>query len=113
MTDTRIAVVHKHPGMEPKLVVVDNELHALQTLVDGYIETACHFMGANGSIFAVFCDEEGRIKGKKNNIFYPYGIGWWKAIAGDVFIAKVDGEEFADMTEEDAGYCFSWLEDQP
>lgn len=113
MKDKRITVVHKHPGMEPKLVVVDNELHALQTLVDGYIEIACHFIGGNGSMFAVVCDEEGRLKGKLNNIFYPYAIGLWQCIAGDVFITKVKGEEFVDMSEEDVQYVHSWLEDQP
>lgn len=113
MKDKRITVVHKHPGKEPKLVVVDNELRALQTLVDGYIEIACRFIGANGSMFAVVCDEEGRLKGKLNNIFYPYAVGLWQCIAGDVFITKVKGEEFIDMTEEDVQYVHSWLEDQP
>ena len=112
MTDTRIAVVHKHPGMEPKLVVVDNELHALQTLVDGYIEIACYFYGANGSKFAVVVDEEGMLKNKPNNILYPYMIGLWKALAGDVFIVRIEGEEFVDMDSEDLAYCFSWMKEQ-
>lgn len=112
MKDTRITVVRKQPGIAPKLAVVDNELHTLQGLVDGYIEIACYFLGANGSMFAVVCDEEGRLKGKLYNIFYPWAVGMWECIAGDVFITKVKGEEFIDMTEEDAGYCFSWLEDQ-
>lgn len=112
MKDTRITVVRKQPGIAPKLAVVDNELHTLQGLVDGYIEIACYFHGANGSKFVAVCDEDGMLKGKDSNILYPYMIGIWKALVGDVFITKVEGEEFVDMTEEDAGYCFSWLEDQ-
>ena len=108
MKDKRITVVHKHPGKEPKLVVVDNELHALQTLVDGYIEIGAYISKGLGDALVIVCDEEGKLKGKVPNVLVDH-FTWMDNLVGPVFGAKISEEDFVDLTDEEAEYLMYWL----
>ena len=108
MKDKRITVVYKHPGKEPKLVVVDNELHALQTLVDGYIEIGAYVSKGLGDALVIVCDEEGKLKGKEPNVLVDHGL-WMDYMVGPVFGAKISEEDFVDLTAEEAEYLMTWL----
>jgi hypothetical protein len=71
---------------------VSNEFQNLRRFVGGHIETlTLHFPEGD---FVVICDDEGRIKGKQQSAF----IGGFD-FCGDILIAGVDGEEFADIPE--------------
>lgn len=110
MKDTRITVVHKHPGMEPKLVVVDNELHALQALVDGYIEIGAYLCHTASDALVVICNEEGKLRGLDINVLVDRGYGI-DALVGPVFGAKLHDAEFADLTEDEAQLLISWMQE--
>lgn len=69
---------------------VSTEPSNLKRFGGGHIETMTfHFPEGD---FAVICDEEGRLKGKQQSAF----IGGFD-FCGDILIAGVDGEEFADI----------------
>ena len=58
MKEERITVIYKQPGVKAKLQVIDNTLESFQTLVNGYIETACRL---SPDLF-VICNEEGKLR---------------------------------------------------
>ena len=101
----RITIVVKHPGQEPKMVVVDNELDVFQGIVDGNIEIA----GYIDTNMMVICNEEGKLRGMQPNIWIHRRWHEVDTIVGTVFAVKYDGEEFVDMTEDDAIFAMSWL----
>ena len=101
----RITIVVKHPKQEPKMVVVDNELDVLQGIVDGYIEIA----GYIDTDTLVICNEEGKLRDLEPNIWMHRRYYEVDTIVGTVFAVKFDGEEFVDMTEDDAIIAMSWL----
>ena len=82
-----ISVLIKRPGEIPRHVNVSNSLEALQKNVGGYIETVRY-----ASDCVIICDEEGRLKGKPHNCFIA-----GHDFVGEIIIAGVDGEEFADL----------------
>ena len=67
-------------------IVVPNDLHVLQQLVDGYIET-----GTFASDAGVICNEEGRLKDLEHNCKYC-GVDF----VGTILIVGIDGDEFTD-----------------
>ena len=67
-------------------VVVPNDLHTLQELVGGYIETV-----TVAEDVCVICNEEGRLHGLDFNCVYD-GVGF----VGTILLVGVDGEEFTD-----------------
>lgn len=89
----KIRVIAVRPDRpEGYITNVSNELPNLQRFVGGHIETlTLHFPEGD---FVVICDDEGRIKGKQQSAF----IGGFD-FCGDILIAGVDGEEFADIPE--------------
>ena len=80
----------KRPGEAWEAIKVDNELKPLQQEVGGYLES---FTFAENA--CVLCDEEGRVKGKPYNATVC-GVPF----VGTILIVGVDGEEFADLTEQ-------------
>ena len=77
----------KNPGDEGfRQIVVPNDLHTLQQLVDGYIETVTFASDA-----CVICNEEGRLKGLEHNCTF-LGIDF----VGTILIVGVDEADFTD-----------------
>ena len=71
-------------------IEVENELKPLQQEVGGYLES---FTFAEDA--CVLCDEEGRMKRKPYNTTVC-GVSF----VGTILIVGVDGEDFADLTEQ-------------
>ena len=84
---SKIGVLIKEPGRNPRHVNISNTLENLQKTVGGYIETVTFC-----SDLVVICDEEGRLKGKE---FCCEIVG--VSFVGTVILCGVDGEEFADL----------------
>ena len=89
--NNQIRVLFCRVGKPAKIRAVDNELHALQTMVDGYIETVTMPDGA-----ILVCNEEGLLM----------GLPWNRKVCGvdvvgDFFITKADDEgNFIDLPED-------------
>ena len=67
-------------------IVIPNNLHTLQQLVGGYIETVTM---PNGAV--VICNDEGRINDSKYNCMFE-GVDFF----GTILLVGADGEEFTD-----------------
>lgn len=108
MKEERITVVYKQPGVKAKLQVIDNTLESFQTLVNGYIETACRL---SPDLF-VICNEEGKLRHMEPNLYFLRN-GWViDEIVGPVVISKLGDEgDFVDMTPEECVRAGRWLED--
>lgn len=79
---------------------VSNSLENLQRFVGGYIETWSPF-----SNWTVICNEEGRLNG------LPYNCTiMGQDFYGDILIAGVDGDEFADIPFPDVNILRGLLE---
>ena len=77
----------KNPGDEQfRQIVILNDLHLLQQLVGGYIETVTISTDA-----CVICNEEGRIQGMPHNCSFC-GIDF----VGPILIVGTDGDDFTD-----------------
>ena len=83
-------VIYKAPGEVPRTMVVPNDLHTLQELVGGYIETFTIFQDVT-----IVCNEEGRLRGMDYNCEL-FGIDF----VGPVLIVGVKGDEFCDLDED-------------
>ena len=80
-------ILIKNPSDEGfRQIVVPNDLHVLQQLVDGYIETVTFASDA-----CVICNEDGRIKELEHNCYFC-GIGF----VGTILIVGIDGDDFCD-----------------
>ena len=75
-------------------VDIDNTLEALQTAVDGYIETVP--LVADKAVMIV--NEEGLLRGMSYNAFATLIAA--RNIVGPALIVGVDGEEFTDIPTE-------------
>lgn len=84
-----ISVLAKEPGKPFIRLTCRNTLKELQSLVCGPIETVTIASDA-----VVICNEEGRLKDLPFNCEIC-GIGF----VGNILIAGVDGDEFADVPE--------------
>lgn len=82
--------LRKNPGEAWEAIEVENGLKPLQDAVGGYLES---FTFAEDA--CVLCDEEGRLKGKPYNVTVC-GVPF----VGTILIVGVDGENFADLTEQ-------------
>ena len=83
----KIFVLVKRPGELPRHVWISNNLESLQRYVGGYIETV-----TLATDLVVICNEEGRLKGLEHNCSIC-GV----VFVGDIIMAGIDGEEFADL----------------
>jgi hypothetical protein len=86
-------VLVKEPGKDPRSMEIVNELDALQDLVGGYIEP---IRMADGLVMIV--NEEGKLHGLEPNFFVA---ALNDMILGPAVFCGEDGEEFADINEED------------
>lgn len=80
-------VFFKEPGKAIRQMQIPNELHVLQKVIGGYIEsvTLC-------TDLVVLCDEDGRLKGLPYNCEFC-GIQF----CGPIVFVGVDGDEFCDV----------------
>ena len=83
-------------GKPARLMEIENELEPMQELVGGYIETVTISGG-----YVIVCDEDGKWKSKKPNAYICTSSGILDILVGDFFVCKVDGCEFASISEED------------
>lgn len=98
---SRIAVLIKEPGQKPRPFNIENELETLQYIVDGYIEVV-----QLGCDILAIVDEDGKLKGKAENFWLPYG----DCLVGTIIFCSLDGEEFAGLSEDQAGLVHGWCE---
>lgn len=88
METVKIKVIVKRPDEKSGHVTwMSNSLKALQTAVDGYIETV---RVAPGTV--VICNEEGRLRCMEPNVNFC-GVDFY----GTIVVAGEKGEEFADV----------------
>ncbi len=92
--------VYKQPGHVPEIIDLDNELVPIQGFIGGYIET----VPLDGD-FLLICNEEGKLLGLEPNIFLISGTyveEIVEEIVGPILVVKNNGEEFGELTEEEA-----------
>lgn len=99
----------KKPGRYPELITIEAEdtLSALQTAVEGYIETV-----PITSKLVLVADEEGKLKGKEPNIALE-SRGWvYDVCVGTLAVVGItdDGEEFRELTKQETTYAKNWLD---
>lgn len=87
----RVVMCPADPDRKPYITNISNSLENMQRTVGGYIESVS-FLGIDEGEYAVICDEEGRLKGYHPNCEIA-GVDF----VGDVFVARVDGDELADV----------------
>ena len=91
-----IKIVVVEPNKSPYVTEIENELHALQNIVDGYIET----IPARSDIILV-CNEEGKLIG------LPYNRTiHGEPIVGTFFLTTSNEEcDFISLTDEQVEWC--------
>lgn len=94
----QIRVVVAEPGKDPRVVMIEDTLEALQALVGGMIE-AVRDRPLNAIGAHLYVNEEGLLQGLAPNR-YTVGGG---VLVGPIVVSKVDhaGEEIG-LTEEEA-----------
>ena len=91
-------VVLKEPSKGPRIVIVPNDLHAMQELVDGYIETV-----RLSTEHIVVCNEMGRLLELEPNTF---------GICGTFFVCGDAGEEFRGLELDEAKTIMSLISER-
>lgn len=91
-------VLKIEPGKHPEVTEIDNELHALQEAVGGYIECAYPWNDAT----CIICNEEGVILNLPlNRRIYNDDGDLCCIIAGTFLIAGTTDEDFRSLTNEE------------
>ena len=94
--------VFKAPGERAHAMVVPNDLHTIQDLVGGYIETVTIPVTSrigNEKGLIIICDEEGKLKeGVQPNFWCLTACD---EIYGPVLVVGADGEDFGSLTDHD------------
>lgn len=89
-------VIYFEVGEEPRTLEVENKLEDLQELVGGWLEA---FPLMDGLL--LICNEEGKLIGLPLNRVMD-----GEPIAGNFFLCRSDGEDFASVTDDDIEkYC--------
>lgn len=92
-------VVIVEPGEDARIADIDNELHALQEAVGGYIETVRPFRER----VCMIINEEGKLNGMRRCRVIIDGHGRIvDFIFGPIILCGVDEEDFCGLTEEQA-----------
>ena len=90
----------------PELIDIENGLEAMQSEVDGYIETVT-FPSVNA---VLVCNEEGKVKNYPMNAVITNGDMILHTIHGDFFICSFEGNVFTDVTAEAALWAIKHIE---
>ena len=80
----------------PELIEIENGLEAMQSEVDGYIETVT-FPSVN---VVLVCNEEGKVKNYPMNAMIEDGTMIRHIIHGDFFVCSFEGDVFSDVAAE-------------
>ena len=80
----QIRIVYCPADKPPCRMWIDNTLEAMQKLVGGYIEAVTR------GDYAIICNEEGRLKGLKQNRSRPDFVG-------DIFFVGVNDDKFESL----------------
>lgn len=88
-------VLLKQPGLPAEVIDVPNELHALQDLVNGHIET----IKVTRRSYCIV-NEEGLLRHMLPN-FWLYG----ELIVGPAVFVGVKGDGFRDITDDEIAQC--------
>lgn len=83
-------IVVKRPAEKPEVQEIENELHAMQEIVGGYIEC----VNIIDNILCV-CNEEGKLMRLPPNFVFNGDM-----IVGDVFFCAAGDEDFESLTDE-------------
>lgn len=95
--------VYKCPGQAPAVIEVENDLKALQGLVEGYIEVvrfaiqAAASAGGETTYVALIVNEEGLLNGMRFNCNF-IGTQYF----GPMVFVGVDGEDFRGLSDMEA-----------
>lgn len=91
-----LRVLYIQPDKQPKEMLIDNELGAMQALVGGFIEVVHTVSGA-----LIVCNEEGRINGMKPNrvVLTTASTAPVTEVFGPFFICMDGGEEFESLPD--------------
>lgn len=90
-------IVVKKVGQQPEIKEIENELHAIQEIVGGYIEC----VGFPNNILCVL-NEEGKLKRLQPNFIYNSDI-----IVGDVFFCAAGEEDFESLNDEQVEFIMN------
>lgn len=89
----KIKVMIKEPYKAPYEAEIENTLEEFQRIVGGYIETVPLF---EHSRYTLICNEEGKIKGLKPNVFWGEDVKCGTVIAVG---SSGSSESFCDLPE--------------
>lgn len=105
MKNNKITVLLVEPGKFPRTVHIDNDLHTMQRIVNGYIE---QYMPFDDDV-AIICDEDGKINGEElNRAIYANDASGEKTpdmvdiIAGTFLLAYApfESEKFCSLPDD-------------
>lgn len=93
---SKIEIVLKNVGEEPKLIEIESNIDEFQKIVEGYVEA----IRITDDGLYMFCNEEGRIFGLKRNFsFIKHPIR--DDILGNVFFARNTNAETSSVKKSD------------
>lgn len=90
-------VVIKMPGEDPEIRDINNDLETFQSLVQGYVEHVTMYDHGDPASYGLLINEEGKLHNMEPN-FKLYT----DMIVGPAVFVGEGGEEFTDLTEEQA-----------
>ena len=99
MKENKILAVIKKPGEAPYVDHIENELHTLQELVGGYIETV-----TIATDLILICNEEGRLLNLPFN-FDCCGMGLY----GTVLAVSYKGDELASLKASNVPFVLKMM----
>lgn len=92
-------VIRKRPGEDAEIAEVENDLHALQKEVGGYIQFV-----PLATDFGFILNEEGKLLGLEPNVFFGSDL-----IVGTLLGVGLSGEEFCDVSRLAVDMIKRWL----
>lgn len=107
MSDKTIRVLIVEPMRPCRVQEISDTLKAMQAVVGGHIEIVTPFTEP----VAIVCNEEGKIQNLPYNrpLVNRHGVPY-DVLCGTFFIARVQGEHFASLTDEQI-HCYKELYD--
>lgn len=98
--EEKIKVYYKSVETPAQYIEINNTLASLRELIGGYLEV----VPILGTPFVCVCDEEGALKDLTLNLMVN-----GQPIVGNVFVARVEKEEFASITQYDYNFLVEFL----
>ena len=89
--------VYKRPGEAPVVMDIHNDLETLQRMVEGHIEHVTMYDHGDPASYGLIINEEGKLLDMEPNFKLYTDV-----IMGPAVVVGEAGEEFTDLTEEEA-----------